>query len=76
MLWNNYIHEHPLAKENELSQRIRDFVQASKSTIRVHGLQEQLQSHLLNLWYEGNIGKDCVLLCMDDFNLFSTPDAL
>jgi len=34
-------------------------------------LEEQLIAHLTNMWYEGVIGQECMLKCMDFYNEFA-----
>ena len=48
-----------------------EFVGAHCSVVLKLGLEEQLISHLTNMWFEGVIGRDCMLKCMDLYNEYT-----
>jgi len=58
----------PILSQIQLPAQMLAFVREHGATLAEHGLEEQWTAHLTNLWYEGVLGRDRVLECMDLYN--------
>jgi len=60
----------PILSQIQLPTQTLNFVRDHCTDFAKHGLEEQLIAHLTNMWYEGVIGRDAMLECMDLYNDF------
>ena len=65
LLWNHFMEDNPILTQIQLPRQTRDFVRRHCADIAAHRLEEQLIAHLTSMWYEGVLGRDCLLQCMD-----------
>jgi len=71
LLWNRYMQANPILSQIQLPSQTFAFVSAHCSIVLKRRLEEQLIAHLTNMWYEGVIGQECMLKCMDFYNKFA-----
>ena len=68
LLWNNFMRTNPVLSEIQLPSQLRKFVQEHAETVVERDLDEQLISHLTNMWCEGVIGASNMSECMEMYN--------
>ena len=68
LLWNHFMQANPILSQIQLPAQTLAFVREHGATLAEHGLEEQWTAHLTNLWYEGVLGRDRVVECMDLYN--------
>jgi len=68
LLWNRYMQANPILSQIQLPSQTFAFVSSHCSIVLERRLEEQLIAHLTNMWYEGVIGQECMVKCMDFYS--------
>ena len=67
-LWNDYMRNHPIIAAALLPSQVKSFVQMHSSLILDDQLEDEFIKHLINMWVEGQIGRDDILVNIKIYN--------